>query len=102
MKPPWLIMLPAGAILWLAGCVHYQDRPVSAEKVAAEFSRRTLTEAGLKAFVETNLQVPLAAWPLPEWRFTNLVLAAFYYHPDLDVARAKWAVATAGKITAAE
>lgn len=27
-------------------------------------------------------------------------LAAFYYHPDMDVARARWHAATAGKITA--
>jgi outer membrane protein TolC len=39
---------------------------------------------------------------LPSWDFTNLVLAAFYYHSDLDVARAQWAVAEAAKITAGE
>jgi outer membrane protein TolC len=31
-----------------------------------------------------------------------LTLAAFYYHPDLDVARAKWAVTRAGEKTAGE
>ena len=102
MKPYLLIMLLAGATLWFAGCAHYQARPISAEKVAADFSRRTLTDAGLKAFAETNLHAPLPVWPLTSWDFTNLILAAFYYSPDLDVARAKCAVATAGKTTAAE
>ncbi len=31
-----------------------------------------------------------------------LTLAAFYYHPDLDVARAKWGLAKAGVITAGQ
>ena len=31
-----------------------------------------------------------------------LTLTAMYYHPDLDVARAEWQVAEAGKITAGQ
>ena len=32
----------------------------------------------------------------------TLTLAAFYFHPELDVARAQWAVAEAARITAGE
>lgn len=92
----------AAATAGLVGCAHYQAKPLSAEKAAAAFDGRTLAEPGLRAFLETNLHAPLAAWPLPIWDFTNLVLAAFYYHPDLDVARARWGVAQAGRKTAAE
>jgi outer membrane protein TolC len=35
-----------------------------------------------------------------EWDFDTLTLAAFYYHPDLAVARAQWNVARAGIKTA--
>lgn len=31
-----------------------------------------------------------------------LMLAAFYFHPELDVARAQWAVTEAGRVTAGE
>lgn len=32
----------------------------------------------------------------------SLTLAAFFYNPDLDIARAQWSVAVAGRITAGE
>jgi len=84
----------------LAGCARFNPQPLAPDKTAADFHGRSLAGAGLKAFVETNLYCQLDPWPLPVWDFTNLVLAAFYYHPDLDVARAKWAAAEAGRVTA--
>jgi outer membrane protein TolC len=67
-----------------------------------DFDTRSLNNPELKEFLERNLKHGTPAWPLPEWDLTNLVFAAFFYHPDLDVARAKWAVAVAGKKTAGE
>lgn len=90
------------ALCLMTGCVHFHPLPVSPVQVSAEFESRSLADPGLKAFLQTNLRVPLPAWPLSGWDFTNLTLAAFYYNPDLDVARAKWAVSQAGKKTAAE
>jgi outer membrane protein TolC len=64
------------------------------------FQERTLVDAGLRDYLATN---GLAGeWPRRSWDFKAFSLAAFYYHPDLDVARAKWAMATAAKKTAAE
>jgi outer membrane protein, heavy metal efflux system len=85
-----------------AGCVRFQPQPLAPDRTADAFDHRALTDAGLKAYLETNSSRPLPAWPLPSWGLTNLTLAAFYFHPDLDVARARWAVAKAGKTTAAE
>jgi cobalt-zinc-cadmium efflux system outer membrane protein len=89
-------------VLLAAGCAHYESRPISAEGASADFQARSLGDPGLKAFLETNSPGTLPGWPLPLWDSTRLTLAAFYFHPDLDVARAKWAVATAGRLTAAE
>jgi outer membrane protein, heavy metal efflux system len=89
------------ASLW-AGCARFHPQPLEPKRTAADFQGRSLGEPGLRAFIETNLHAALPVWPLPSWNFTNLTLAAFYNHPDLDVARAKWAVAKAGKITAGE
>jgi outer membrane protein, heavy metal efflux system len=102
MKAFLLTILLVGATLWFAGCAHYQARPIAPEKVATDFSSRTMTDDGLRAFAERNLGQSFSVWPLPAWNLTNLTLAAFYFHPDLDVARAKWATATAGKKTAGE
>jgi outer membrane protein TolC len=73
---------------------------VSSEHARADFESRSLSNAGLRAFVETNLQEVLSVWPPAAWDLTNLTLAAFYFHPDLDVARASWSAVEAGKVTA--
>ena len=86
----------------LAGCVHYQPEPLSPVQAVADFEVRSLDNPELRAFLQRNLAPHSFTWPLPTWDLTNLVLAAFFYHPDLDVARAKWAVARAGKKIAAE
>ena len=94
-----LVLVAAGL---LQGCARFHPQPLAPEKTAADFQTRALADAGLKAFLETNLHFAIPAWPMPAWDYTNLTLAAFYYHPDLDVARAQWGVATAGKVTAGE
>ena len=86
--------------LGLSGCAHFHGQPLSAEKSGADFDARTMTDAGLKAFLESKRVTD--DWPRKEWDFNALTLAAFYYQSSLDVARAKWAVATAGKTTAGE
>jgi outer membrane protein TolC len=96
----WLAALLVA--LLAGGCARFQSHPISPDQAAAEFDSRTLADDGLRAFLETNLPGALPIWPLPAWHFTNLTLAAFYYHPDLDVARAKWSVAEAGKGTAGQ
>lgn len=94
------------AILWivivvsLAGCATFQPKPISPDKTATAFEARTLDSAGLKKFLETNLRHEIAPWPPKAWSFPVLTLVAFYYHPDLDVARAQWGVASAGIVTA--
>ena len=84
----------------LAGCVHYQPQPLAPEKSAAQLEARQLDDAGLRTFVEKNLGRPLAGWPPQRWNLELLTLAAYYYQPDLDVARAQWRVVQAGEKTA--
>jgi cobalt-zinc-cadmium efflux system outer membrane protein len=84
----------------LAGCAPYEARPLSAERTAEQFEARTLDDPQLKEFLRANLKPDFADRPLREWDFDTLALAALFYHPDLDVARARWAVARAGVTTA--
>ena len=90
----------AVVVLFGWGCAHFDPKPLDVAKTASDFDQRRLDAPELRAFLETNLS-PVAAWPLPQWTFEQLTFAAFFYHPSLDVARAQWAVATAGRKTAA-
>lgn len=84
----------------LSGCTAFHPRPITPVQTASAFEARTLDNPGLKAFLEHNLHHEVAPWPPGSWDLLMLTLAAFYYHPDLDVARAQWGVAEAGIITA--
>jgi outer membrane protein, heavy metal efflux system len=101
--------LPAPLVRWtgglvtaglLAGCARYQPAPVSATDSAATLETRSLADAGLKDFVTRHSAPPPAQWPLRSWDLQALTLAAFYFHPSLDVARAQWGVAQAAVKTA--
>ena len=84
----------------LAGCVTYSPKPISLERVTVDFDARSLDNPALKKFLEMNRSQALPAWPLKSWEFETLTLAAFFYHPGLEVARAQWAVARGGVMTA--
>jgi cobalt-zinc-cadmium efflux system outer membrane protein len=86
----------------LAGCARFEHQPLSPTETAGKLESRSLDSPVLKSFLEQNLHRALTEWPAPSWDSEMLTLAAFFYHPSLDVARAQWAVAQAGKITAGE
>lgn len=96
----FLATLLVFSVPWMAGCVHFHDEPLSATHTAERFEARTLADPGLKRFMENCLSIEFKATPM--FGFTNLVLAALYFHPDMDVARAKWAGSRAATKTAAE
>ena len=84
----------------LTGCVRFHSQPLSPGKSATELESRSLTNALLKTFLEKNLHRDLANWPATSWDFPMLALAAYYYHPSLEVARNEWHAAQAGTKTA--
>ncbi len=84
----------------LAGCAHFKPEPLAADKTAAQLESRRLDDAGLKTFLEQNLGRQLTSWPQHDWDLPELTLAAFYFNPTLEVARAQWQLAAAGIKTA--
>ena len=86
----------------VASCATYQPRPLAPEQSAADFAARSLDDPGLRRFVETNSSRAIEDWPPLAWDFSTLMLAAFYFAPDLDMARAQWATARAGRLTAGQ
>ena len=84
----------------LAGCVRFESQPISPANNAAQLEARRLDDPGLKKFLERSLAHDLETWPPKTWDFTTLTLAAFYFNPSLDVARAQWSATQAGVRTA--
>ena len=88
------------AALAISGCAHFEPRSLAPAATATAYEARTLDNPELRAFIQRNTQPELGTWPPPQWNLELLTLVAYYYHPDLDVARAKWGVAQAGVLTA--
>lgn len=86
----------------VCGCASYEAKPIDSGETAAKLESRRLNDSGLHEFIDRSLNRTTPEWPLSEWNLEALTLAAFYYHPDLDVARAQWAVATAKETTAGQ
>ena len=80
------------AAAFLAGCIHIAPAPISPETTAQQLESRSLSDPGLQKFIGDRAK----------WDIDSLTLAAFYFHPDLDVARAEAAVARAAIVTSGE
>lgn len=92
-----------GLIILLAlvtSCARFEPRPIVPAQTAARFEERSLDNAVLKSFVEKSLDRELSEWPPKRWNLELLTLAAYFYHPSLDVARAQCRVAEAAAVSA--
>ncbi|MGN6665941.1 MAG: TolC family protein [Trinickia sp.] len=84
------------AIVGLAGCTTYHPQPIAPAQLARQFEQRSLASEALHAFVVRQMGHDVAPWPPARWNREMLTLAAFFYSPALDVARAHWQTAKAG------
>jgi cobalt-zinc-cadmium efflux system outer membrane protein len=102
MDAIWKRLVPLAGILSLAGCAaqRYQAAPIVASDTAARFVSRNLADSGLQLFVEQNLGHSVSPWPPATWDLQTLSLAALYFNPALDSARARVAGTEAAVITA--
>src|SRR6266852_170272 len=89
-------------IFLLAGCAvqRYRPAPIVASTTASGFESRSLADPGLQSFEEQNLGHPVSPWPLKTWDLQTLSLAALYFNPALEVARARVAGTEAALVTA--
>ncbi len=78
-----------------SGCAHYKPMPITPTQTISDLESRTLADGGLRAFIETNAPEAVKEWPHQSWGLSTLTLAAFYYHPSLEVARTQWRVSQA-------
>lgn len=74
-------------LLVMGGCASYQyeAKPLETTQVADGFMERNLEDPGLQDYLRGH-QYPLEQWPLADWDLGALTLAAYYFHPGLQVA----------------
>lgn len=90
------------AALGLASCQHVAPAPLSAERSAVALEGRSLADAELRRFLERETATTFATWPPTRFDLEQLTLAALYFQPSLDVARAQRDVARGGVVTAGQ
>jgi len=86
----------------LASCATYRAEPISPADNGIALDSRTLNDARLTSFIHGALRTGATSDETVPWGLGTLTLAAIYYHPDIDVARAKLAASRAGVITAGQ
>lgn len=88
--------------LLMTGCAmqKYRAAPISPAESAASLESRNLQDVGLREFLEKNLGHQLSSWPPKNWDLASLTLAAFYFSPEMELARTQTKVAEAAVITA--
>jgi len=84
------------ALTGVAGCTTYHPQPISPVQLAQQFEQRSLASEELHAYVVRETGHEVIPWPPAHWNRELLTLAAFYYSPALDLARAQWGTAKAG------
>jgi outer membrane protein, heavy metal efflux system len=78
----------------------YHPKAIEVDKKADQFAARSLNSLELRRYMQSQ-GYPAEA-PISTWGLRELTLAAFFYHPQLAVARAQWQAAQAEKITAGQ
>jgi outer membrane protein TolC len=91
MRRPLLIVFAL-----LAGCTTYHAQPIAPTQFARQFEQRSLASEDLHAYLAREMSHDIAPWPPARWNREMLTLAAFYYSPALDIARAQWGTSKAG------
>lgn len=96
LHPLW----PCLFALLVGGCATYQRQDLQAVTADTAFRKRSLNDTGLYAFVAEHSPTKPSTWPPQQLDITTITFVALYFHPDLEVARAKLAGAEAAIISA--
>lgn len=93
------VALGATAVI-VAGCASYSAKPIEPAMTATALEQRTLADPTLARFIADVLPDRAADAGTATWDLSTLTLAALYFHPEMEVSRAKLALAKAGVKTA--
>lgn len=93
--------LVAGCLL-LCGCASFTAFPIEPLALKRAFETRTLDGSEVQSYIASHLPTRPRNEAVSTWGLESLTLAAFYFSPELDVARAKSATAEAVVGTASQ
>jgi outer membrane protein TolC len=101
MKFSVVLLLPL--LVLISGCIpyRYHAAPLSPPTLASALYQRSLDDPELRSWMQQKAGFGVTVWPLESWDLNSLTLAAYYFNPDLDLARANTAAADAAVTTAA-
>ena len=90
------------ATLLSTGCTvrRYRATPIVPAESAARLEARNFATPGLQAYVERCVGHTISPWPPKSWDLRTLTLAALYFNPAMEAARANVAEAEAATVTA--
>lgn len=94
-------LLPFMVLFALSGCAAYHAQPIAPATLMNAFETRTLDNPALGRYLAAHCGDADACAP-GVWDLNTLTLAAFYFSPELDVARAKAAISQAAIQTAGQ
>lgn len=102
MNSPKVLSLVLTGMFLLVGCAarRYQPEPIAVAASASKFQARSLQDPALRQFMEKNLRHQVTPWPHTTWDLATLSLAALYFNPTVQAARARVAEAEAAIVTA--
>lgn len=99
MRMAGVLALGATAAI-VGGCASYSTKPIDPAMSAAALEQRTLADPQLARLIAEVLPDRASDASATSWDLSTLTLAALYFHPEMEVSRAKLALARAGVKTA--
>lgn len=88
-------------LLSACGFLQYVAKPIDTKEIAVKLSSKSPVSEEFQRFL-MNSGYSREQLPLQRWGAEELTYCALFFHPDLDVARAKLRTAEAIKLSAAE
>jgi len=90
------VLVRGTAFALVAGCAlqRYEPAPLDPAASARAFESRNVDYPGLKQYMLAHGH-PASEWPVQRWGLADLTLVAFYFQPDLELARARATLARA-------
>lgn len=88
-------------LLSACGFQTYQAKPVDPKQTLARYESVDPNNEDFRQFLIAQ-DYPAESLPVRRWGLRELSMAALFYHPQLNVARAQWRAARAGELTAAQ
>ena len=68
----------------MSSCAYqeYEPAPIEANQTISNLASRDINEPGFIEFMHEN---GIAQWPIKQWRFEEITLAALYFNPLAEV-----------------